>query len=41
MYTVVHARSENGFLNGAELVFKAESITREYRDEMNSKNFFQ
>ena len=40
-YIVVHAGSENGFLDGAELVFKAKSTTGDYHDEMKSTNFFQ
>ena len=38
---VVHAGSEEGFIQGAELVFKAHSASGDYHDEMNSINFLK
>ena len=35
---IVHAGSETGFIDGAELVFKAHTATGDYHDEMNSAN---
>jgi len=36
---VVHAGSKNGFVEGAQLVYKASSCTGDYHKEMNAVNF--
>ena len=36
---VVHAGSKNGFIRGAQLVYKAASATGDYHHEMNGQNF--
>lgn len=36
---VAHLGSENGFLNNAELIFKAGNSTGDYHGQMNSTNF--
>ncbi|XP_045202333.2 uncharacterized protein LOC123555810 [Mercenaria mercenaria] len=38
---IVHAGTETGFVKGAELVFKSQSHTGDYHDEMNSTNFMK
>ncbi|XP_076298376.1 uncharacterized protein LOC143217712 [Lasioglossum baleicum] len=38
-YIIIHAGGKNGFINGAELMFKANSTTGDYHDQMNSENF--
>nr|XP_012143884.1 PREDICTED: uncharacterized protein LOC105662865 [Megachile rotundata] len=38
-YIIVHAGGEDGFVNGAELIFKANSTTGDYHGQMNSENF--
>ena len=35
----MHARSENGWIDGADLVFQSKKATGDYHDEMNSNNF--
>ncbi|GLG95894.1 Uncharacterized protein GBIM_02761 [Gryllus bimaculatus] len=36
---VVHAGGNNGFINGAELIFKADSASGDYHGQMNPENF--
>ena len=36
---VVHAGSRSGFVNGAQLIYKASSCTGDYHREMNGQNF--
>ena len=36
---VVHAGSEDGFIPGARLIYKAALSTGDYHNEMNAKNF--
>ncbi|XP_053395641.1 uncharacterized protein LOC128555879 [Mercenaria mercenaria] len=36
---VVHAESRNGFIKGAQLVYKASSSSGDYHHEMNGQNF--
>ena len=36
---VVHAGSKNGFVEGAQLVYKASACTGDYHKEMNAVNF--
>jgi hypothetical protein len=36
---VVHIGSKNGFLEGAELIFKAGTASGDYHGQMNSQNF--
>ncbi|XP_072403344.1 uncharacterized protein [Diabrotica undecimpunctata] len=38
-YIVLHAGSENGFINNCELIFKSGSKSGDYHDSMNSDNF--
>ena len=38
---IVHAGSENGFINGAQLLFKAKSSSGDYHSEMNGQNFLK
>ena len=40
-FIVVHAGSENGFIDGASLVFKAKTSQGDYHDEMNGENFMR
>ena len=35
----MHAGSENGWIDGADLVFQSKKATGDYHDEMNSNNF--
>ena len=36
---ILHAGSENGWIDGADLVFQSKKATGDYHDEMNSDNF--
>jgi hypothetical protein len=36
---VVHIGSKNGFLEGAELIFKVRTANADYHGQMNSVNF--
>ena len=36
---IVHAGGKNGFVNGAELIFKAKTKTGDYHGQMNAVNF--
>ena len=36
---ILHAGNENGWVNGADLVFKSKKATGDYKDEMTSKHF--
>ena len=36
---ILHAGSENGWIDGADLVFQSKKATGDYHDEMNSNNF--
>ena len=38
---VVHAGSEEGFVQGEESVFKTHSASGDYHDEMNSTNYLK
>ncbi|CAG4974205.1 unnamed protein product [Colias eurytheme] len=38
-WIIVHAGSESGFVDGALLMFKANSKTGDYHDQMNTENF--
>ncbi|CAF4940522.1 unnamed protein product [Pieris macdunnoughi] len=38
-WIVVHAGNENGFIQGAELLYKCKSTTGDYHDEMDASNF--
>lgn len=38
-WILVHAGGENGFIPGAELLYKCKSKTGDYHDEMDTKNF--
>ncbi|XP_050506224.1 uncharacterized protein LOC126884326 [Diabrotica virgifera virgifera] len=38
-YIVLHAGSENGFIENGELIFKSGSKSGDYHDSMNSNNF--
>lgn len=38
-WVIMHAGSENGFVNGADLIFKAKSKKGDYHNEMNGQNF--
>ena len=38
---ILHAGSENGWINGADLVFKSKKATGDYHDEMTSEHFEQ
>ncbi|XP_049868104.1 uncharacterized protein LOC126375422 [Pectinophora gossypiella] len=40
-WVIVHAGSENGFVSGAGLVFKAKCKTGDYHDEMDGQNFLK
>ena len=40
-YIIVHAGSVSGFIDGAELIFKAKTTTGDYHNEMNSSNFMK
>ena len=35
----MHAGSENGWIDGEDLVFQSKKATGDYHDEMNSENF--
>ena len=35
----MHAGSENGWINGADLVFQSKKATGDYNDEMTSEHF--
>ena len=36
---ILHAGSEHGWINGANLVFQSKKATGDYHDGMNSVNF--
>ena len=36
---LLHAGSENGLINGADLVFQSKKVTGDYHDEMTSEHF--
>ncbi|XP_076643316.1 uncharacterized protein LOC143353694 [Halictus rubicundus] len=38
-YIIVHAGGQSGFVQGAELIFKAKSTTGDYHGQMNASNF--
>lgn len=38
-WIVVHAGNENGFVQGAEPLYKCKSTTSDYHDEMDASNF--
>ncbi|XP_072947700.1 uncharacterized protein [Epargyreus clarus] len=38
-WIVVHAGNENGFVQGAELLYKCKSTTGDYHNEMDASNF--
>ena len=40
-YIIVHAGTCAGFIQGAKLIFKAESESGDYHKEMNSDNFYR
>lgn len=40
-WIIVHAGTENGFINNALLIFKSQSKSSDYHDDMNSTNFLK
>ena len=36
---ILHAGGENGWINGADLVFQSKKATGDYHDEMTSEHF--
>nr|XP_026497740.1 uncharacterized protein LOC113401879 [Vanessa tameamea] len=40
-WIIAHAGTENGFINGALLMFKSQSKSSDYHDDMNSTNFLK
>lgn len=40
-YIIGHAGSEKGFVDNALLIFKSQSKSSDYHDDMNSSNFFK
>jgi transposase len=38
-YIILHARSRNGFITGADLVFSSTNKSSDYHDSMNAANF--
>ena len=40
-FIVVHAGTDNGFIEGASLVFKAKTSQGDYHNEMNGENFMR
>ena len=40
-WIIAHAGTENGFVNGALLMFKSQSKSSDYHDDMNSTNFLK
>lgn len=40
-WIIAHAGTENGFVNGALLMFKSQSKSSDYHDDMNSINFLK
>lgn len=40
-YIVLHAGNENGFIEGAELIFASKSKCADYHGEMNQENFLR
>lgn len=40
-WIIAHAGSENGFINNAFLIFKSQSKSSDYHDDMNSSNFLK
>ncbi|KAJ0174525.1 hypothetical protein K1T71_009633 [Dendrolimus kikuchii] len=40
-WIIAHAGTENGFVNGTLLMFKSQSKSSDYQDDMNSTNFLK